>query len=185
MNPGNEKSSGDGLTQYERRLWAEVDRILYQNYFAPRTVTDFWFGDREAVIWHLKQIKNRVVRAIVVSEYVELADVLNRAILNGVFPNRAGQRTTKRQRVVQEMLDRLYPQQKLEVLRSFRDIPKKIASRVMALNTVRNSLAHRFILADLPKSKRLYKANTTCSQRPASRSSEPACGRYMNTLTQR
>lgn len=37
------------LTAYQRRLWVEVDRILYQNYLTPRTVTDFWKGDDVAM----------------------------------------------------------------------------------------------------------------------------------------
>jgi hypothetical protein len=60
------------LTPYERRLWVELDRILYQNYLTPRTVTDFWKGDRDAVIAHLKQMKDRVIRSIVIVAYVEL-----------------------------------------------------------------------------------------------------------------
>jgi hypothetical protein len=72
------------LSACERRLFIEVDRILYQNYLAPETVTDFWAGDRDAVIWHLRQMKERIVRSIVVTEYVEVDDVLNRAILRKV-----------------------------------------------------------------------------------------------------
>ena len=55
------------LSGYERRLWVEVDRILYQNYLTPKTVTDFWEGDREAIVAHLKQMKERVIRLIVLA----------------------------------------------------------------------------------------------------------------------
>ena len=73
-------NSGTKFSAYERRLWVEVDRILYQNYLTPRTVTDFWHGDRDAVIWHLKQMKERVIRTIIITEYVEVDDVLDRTI---------------------------------------------------------------------------------------------------------
>lgn len=56
------------------------------------------------------------------------------------------------------MLGKLYLQQKLEVIRGFRDIPRDISNHIMAINDVRNGLAHRLDLKALPKSKRLYKA---------------------------
>lgn len=152
------EESGDiKLTAYERRLWVEVDRILYQNYLTPRTVTDFWGGDRDAVVWHLKQMKERVIRAIVVVRYVELDDVLNRTILKSLFDKGPLRRRSKKVTATQAMLDHLYPQQKLDIVKTLRDVPKRISSHVMALNTLRNSLAHRFDLTQIPKSKRLYK----------------------------
>ena len=62
------------FTAYERRLWVEVDRILYQNYLTPRTVTDFWQSNRDAVVAHLKQMKERVIRTVVIMAYVGSGD---------------------------------------------------------------------------------------------------------------
>ena len=64
-----------------------MDRILYQNYFTPRVVTDFWKEDRDAIVTHLKQMKDRVIRSIVVIRYVEVDDVLNRTIVEYFFQN--------------------------------------------------------------------------------------------------
>ena len=157
LEPDQENSDGLRLTAYERRLWVEVDRILYQNYLTPRTVTDFWAGDRDAVVAGLKQMKERVIRSIVVVQYVELDHVLNRTILVHVFGKRMSRRNGKRRVTVQSMLDHLYPQQKLDIVRGFKEVPRSISSSIMALNTLRNGLAHRFDLASIPKSKRLYK----------------------------
>jgi len=157
LEPDPENSDGVRLTAYERRLWVEVDRILYQNYLTPRTVTDFWAGDRDAVVASLKQMKERVIRSIVIVKYVELDDVLNRTIFQHVFGKRTSRRKSKRKTTVQTMLDHLYPQQKLDIVRSFKEVPRSISSSIMALNTLRNSLAHRFDLTSVPKSKRLYK----------------------------
>jgi hypothetical protein len=143
------------LSAYERRLWVEVDRILYQNYLTPRTVTDFWAGDRDAVIWHLRQMKERIVRSIVVTEYVEVDDVMNRAILGKVVHRKRAKLPSVK--VIEAMLDRIYPLQKLKMIRSFRDVPKAITRHIAALNTVRNVFAHRFPLQNVPRSQRLYK----------------------------
>ncbi len=56
------------------------------------------------------------------------------------------------------MLDKLYPQQKLDIVKTFMEVPRDISSHVMALNDLRNSFPHRYDLARIPKSKRLYKA---------------------------
>jgi hypothetical protein len=149
--------TGVTLSSYERRLWVEIDRILYQNYLTPKTVTDFWSGDREAVVWHLKQMKDRVVRTIIIMEYVEIDDVLNRAIAKHFFKGLKRPNHSKRFGTLQEMLDRLYPQQKLDVIKSFKEVPRDITNHIMALNMLRNSFAHHFHLLELPKSKRLYK----------------------------
>jgi hypothetical protein len=157
LQADREDSTVPKLTAFERRLWIEVDRILYQNYLTPRVVTDFWAGDRDAVIFHLKQMKERVIRSIVIVHYVELDDVLNRTILKHQFGKKLLGRKNKKVSAVEAMLNNLYPQQKLNIVNEFLEIPKHIASHVMALNTLRNSVAHRFDLAELPKSKRLYK----------------------------
>lgn len=157
MASDSKTSDEIALTAYERRLWVEVDRILYQNYLNPRTVTDFWGGDRDAVVAGLKQMKERAIRSIVIVKYVELDDVLNRTITRQLLGKPTPHRKNRRTITVQAMLDHLYPQQKLDIVRKFREVPKKISSSIMALNTLRNSLAHRFDLTKVPKSKRLYK----------------------------
>lgn len=157
METDGEESSMLKLTAYERRLWVEVDRILYQNYLTPQTVTDFWGGDRDAVVFHLKQMKERIIRSIVIVEYVELDDVLNRTILKHQFGKKLSGRKNKKISAVEAMLNYLYPLQKLDIIKGFRDVPKAICNNIMALNTLRNSLAHRFDLTTVPKSKRLYK----------------------------
>ncbi len=145
-----------GLTSYERRLWIEVDRILYQNYFTPRVVTDFWQEDRDAVVAHLKQMKDRVIRSIVVMQYVQIDDVLNRTIVKHFFGTRAARRSKKRA-TLEAMLDKLYPQQKLDTIRAFKDVPRDVSGHIMSLNDLRNSFAHRFDLSRVPRSRRLYR----------------------------
>jgi hypothetical protein len=142
------------LSGYERRLWVEVDRILYQNYLTPKTVTDFWEGDREAIVAHLKQMKERVIRLIVLSEYVEIDEMLGRIIVRSLdLPARSWR---KRAAVI-AMLDRLYPLQKLDIVAAHKHVPKSIANNVRGMNDLRNTFAHRFHLHRVSKSKKLYK----------------------------
>lgn len=141
---------------YAARLWAEVDRILYQNYMSPKTVTDFWQGDEHAILTHLAEMKDRVIRSIVIMEYVEIDDLLNRAIVKHFFRARS-QRRGKRYATLQSMLGRLYPQQKLDTIKTFKQVPRDLCGHIMALNDLRNSFAHKFDLSQISRSKRLYK----------------------------
>ncbi len=134
----------------------EVDRILYQNYLTPRVVTDFWQEDRDAIVAHLKQMKDRVIRSIVIIEYVEVDDMLNRTIVKHFFGRRAARRN-KKYAALEAMLDKMYPQRKLDTIKVIKEVPRDISSHIMALNDLRNSFAHRFNLSRVPKSKRLYK----------------------------
>ncbi len=146
------KHEGRGLSPYEKRLWIEVDRILYQNYFTPRVVTDFWQGDRDAVVTHLNQMKDRVIRSIVITRYVEVDDMLNRTIVKYFFRTGAARRS-KKYAALQAILDKIYPQQKLDTIKVFKDVPREVSSHIMALNDLRNSFAHKFDLSRVPRSK--------------------------------
>lgn len=144
------------LSKYATRLWVEVDRILYQNYMTPRTVTDFWQGDEHAIVTHLTQMKDRVIRSVIIMRYVEVDDLLNRAIVKHFF-KAATARRGKRYATLQSMLGKLYPQQKLDTIKAFKEVPRDISGHIMALNDLRNSFAHKFHLSQIARSKRLYK----------------------------
>jgi uncharacterized protein YutE (UPF0331/DUF86 family) len=145
------------LSPYELRLAAELDRILYQNYLTSRTITDFWAGDRDAVIAQLKLAKTNAIRSIVLMEYVTVDDALTRIIMRHLFAGVKKSQKKAQRRTASDLLDRLYPLDKINIVKSFREVPKTISSAIMAMNTLRNSFVHRFSIADLPKSKRLYK----------------------------
>jgi hypothetical protein len=164
MRPGEsdvasdtDRSDEPQLTPYQRRLWVEVDRILYQNYLSPRVVTDFWHGDDDAIIAHLRQMKDRVIRSIVITEYVELDATLNRVILRHLLGKGTSTRRSRKSKTANVILDRLYLQQKLEIVSTFKTISRCVYSSVLALNTIRNNFAHRFDLTEIPKTRRLYK----------------------------
>ncbi len=140
------------LSKYATRLWVEVDRILYQNYMSPRTVTDFWQGDQHATVTHLAQMKDRVIRSVVIMSYVEVDDLLNREIVKHFFRTK-NERRGKRYATLQSMLGKLYPQQKLDAIKTFKQVPRDIFGHIMALNDLRNSLAHNFRLEPIPKIK--------------------------------
>jgi hypothetical protein len=152
-----DRSDKPQLTAYQRRLWVEVDRILYQNYLSPRVVTDFWYGDDDAIVAHLRQMKDRVIRSIVITEYVELDATLNRVILKHLLGKGSSARRSRKSKTLSVILDRLYLQQKLEIVNTFKTIPGSVYNSALGLNTIRNNFAHRFDLNEIPRTRRLYK----------------------------
>ncbi len=102
------------------------------------------------------EMKERVIRSIVIIRYVELDDVLNRAILKHFFRTRAARRS-KKYATLQNLLDKLYSQQKLDTIKALKEVPHDVSSHVMALNDLRNSFAHKFDLSRVPRARLLYK----------------------------
>lgn len=144
-----------GLSAYELRLYSEIDRILYQNELTPRAITDFWVGDRDGVVAQLRRMKDRVIRSIVLTHYVEMDDLLNRLIVRHLYGK--SRRNTAQRRTVIAMLDKTYLIQKLDLVMGFRNVSREAKASIYALNQIRNTLAHRYGLGVLPRSERLYK----------------------------
>ena len=55
------------------------------------------------------------------------------------------------------LLDGSYLLQKLDAVEAAMVVPTPISNSIRAVNTLRNSFAHRYDLSEVPKSKRLYK----------------------------
>lgn len=145
----------DAFSGYEKKLYAEVDRLLYQNYLTPRTITDFWRGDRAGVVAGLKALKVRAIRIIVLSHYVEIDDALGKIIYRHLVPK--GRRTRKAN-TISAMIDGMHLLQKLDAVETFRDVTKETRNAIKAINQLRNTMAHRYGMSAVPLKDRKYKA---------------------------
>nr|WP_192165391.1 hypothetical protein [Rhodanobacter sp. DHG33]MBD8900202.1 hypothetical protein [Rhodanobacter sp. DHG33] len=144
----------EGFSTYERKLYAEVDRILYQNYLSPRTITDFWQGDRDGVVHGLKALKVRAVRIIVLSHYVEIDDALGMIIYRRLVPK--GRRAING-KVVRVMIDGMHLLHKLDTVATFQRVSKETVNAVRGINQLRNTMAHRHGMSPIPLKDRKYK----------------------------
>lgn len=142
------------FSAYERKLYAEVDRILYQNYLSPRTITDFWEGDRDAVIHGLRALKVRAIRIIVLSHYVEIDDALGMIIFKRLVTK--GRRATNG-KTVRVMIDGMHLLHKLETVATFQKVSKDTVNAVRGINQLRNTMAHRYGMSPIPLKDRKYK----------------------------
>ncbi len=148
------------LTPYQARKLREYEQILDATALNPERVYDLAEDDPQAVIPVLKSMTDQVVRSEVIFEYtmidMELDTIIIRHFFGAGKKLKAAKRT-KRYKTLSLMLQNTHMLQKLNVARSFKEIPKSIASKIAAINDLRNGLAHTFFVEDLKPSKRTYK----------------------------
>ena len=148
------------LSGYQRRALREYERILEATALNPERVLDFAEDDPAAVIPTLRSMTDQVVRSEIIFEYtmidMELDSLLFRHFF-GTGKKLMASRSSRRYRTLRQMLQNLYPMQKLAIVRTFKTVPKPIVSKIAAVNELRNGVAHSFFLGDLPVAKRSYR----------------------------
>jgi hypothetical protein len=157
-----------GLTKYQARVLREYERILEATGLNPARVLDFAEDDPESVVPILKSMTDQAVRSDVIFEYtmidMELDFILFRHFF-GAGKKLHAARRTKRYKTLRLMLQNIYLMQKLSIVRSFKDIPRPIVSKIAAINDLRNGLAHTFFVSDLKATKRTYKGHSIFTRR--------------------
>jgi hypothetical protein len=150
-----------------RELVAELDKITellglnYQHVFEE--------AQGKAKASHLKHIKTEIIRGHVVSRYTLVDELLSITLRRCFFgkitfktitDDISGEGRKKYQNFNRHVLEVLSLRQKLAFVKSFVDIPPKIAKSVGNLNTLRNGLAHSFFPEDRYDSKPEYKGKS-------------------------
>lgn len=152
--------NNSSLTTYQARKLREYERILEAAALNPERVYELADDDPEAVIPVLKSMTDQVVRSEVIFQYtmidLELDTVLIRHFF-GTGKNLKALKRTKRYKTLSLILQNTYLMQKLNIVKSFKEVPKSITKKIAAINELRNGLAHTFLVEDLKPSKRTYK----------------------------
>jgi hypothetical protein len=148
------------LSKAHSRALRRYELLLEASGLSPSLILGAAGEDPEAVLPWLRSMTEQVVRSEVVLEYTTIDMGLSDMITRHFFGSGRRQRkatSSRRRRTLRLMLQNIYLLQKLAVVRSFKDVPRPIVSKIAAINDVRNGLAHSFFLRDLPASKRKYK----------------------------
>jgi len=147
------------LTRDQRKALSELKSVLHMTGLDPDAQIKRWQSDPDAILPILRSMLDQVVRSEVLNWYTMTDLILDMALLDHVFGknrSRSSLRRSRRYRTVQSMLRKLYPRQKLQLLRTFKNVPKPICRSIGAMNELRNGLAHSFFLEDIPPSNRTY-----------------------------
>lgn len=126
----------------------------------PERILQLAEDDPRAIVPVLKAMTDQVVRSDVILEYTMVDMELDFIVIRHFFGSgkrlRAARRT-QRYKTLQLILQNIYVMQKLSIVRTFRDVPSSVVSKIAMLNELRNGLAHTFFVSDLKAPKRTYK----------------------------
>lgn len=132
------------LTRKQRDLTKQVKYLLGVLKLSP----DVSEVDRDLWTTHLDMARRYLVTSGVLSQYLLMDELLNDVICREFFPRERPYpqlwRTAKFKAFNYHVLERLYLVQKTEFVRARIRVPKKVYKDLLALNDLRNALAHSF-----------------------------------------
>jgi hypothetical protein len=147
------------LTRKQRKLREEIEEI------ASTICLDHWNIERyeaDARTTFLEIMRDKIIRAEVVSKYTLLDEFMSHIICNYYFRKggRAGKtphfrqlwRSKHFQIFAHYILDETFLLKKLSIVRAIGDVPREVTSAISRINDVRNDLAHSFF----PQNRRRY-----------------------------
>jgi hypothetical protein len=159
LRPHVDMSSRDQLTKKQRALKREIEHIVDLLDLDYQNIKSY---DREHRTPRLEIIKDHIIRSYVVSSYTLVDEFLGNIICQyyfGPFTEKRGfmyfWRTKRFQRFNYYILERLSLPHKLDLVKEIRRVPTKVSSDIMAINDLRNALAHAFF----PENLRRYRPN--------------------------
>jgi len=151
------------LSKYQARTLREYEHLLKVTGLNPDRVLQFAEDDPEAIVPTLRSMTDQAIRGDVILEYTMIDMELDFILLGHFFGSdknlRAASRT-RRYKTLQLILQNVYLMQKLSIVRTFKEVPKGIVSKIAMVNDLRNGLAHAFFISDLRASKRIYKGHS-------------------------
>lgn len=132
------------LTKKQSQLTEEVNHLLNLLKLSP----DVSEVDPELRTTHLELAKRELVISGVLGRYLFMDELLNDVICREFFPRERPYpelwRTKKFKAFNYYVLERIYLVQKAEFVRNRIRMPKKVYKDLLALNDLRNALAHSF-----------------------------------------
>jgi hypothetical protein len=134
------------LSPYQARVLRDYERILELVGLNPDRVLEFAQSDPDAVVPTLKSMTDQAVRSDVIFEYTVIDMELDFIVFRHFFGSGKkldAARRTRRYRTLRLMLQNTYLMQKLSIVRSFKDIPKAIVSKIAAINDLQQRTGSR------------------------------------------
>jgi hypothetical protein len=135
-----------GLTPKQRALIAEVKGLMSSLYLNPDELATL--EDSSERTTRLELAKDQIIRSTIVLDYVLMDEFLSAIMCWHFFGKKRGfikLWKTKRFKVFNyQLLEKMYLVQKLDFVKAIHDIPRSVSSELMALNDLRNAVAHSF-----------------------------------------
>ncbi len=140
----------------QKRLVGEIKEITENEYLDPQKVIEE-AGDDEEINIRLELAKDRLIRIVIISDYVLVNEQLDVIICNYFFGKKTTWKSKKFRIFNQHVLERLTLVNKIDLLEEFLSLPHPVRSFILALNGLRNAFAHSFFPENRRREKPLYK----------------------------
>ena len=141
------------LTKRQRELRAEVSDLIHLQGLS----SEISHVDANLRTTYLELARRSLITSGILSRYLYIDELLSDLFCREFFPNRTFAqlwRTVKFKAFNHYVLERLYLVQKADFLRARGQLPKTIYKDLMALNELRNAVAHSFF----PENRRVRPA---------------------------
>jgi hypothetical protein len=147
------------LTKVQRRITQEIDEITEELGLNHRALIKEFVGT-EYLTPLLKIAREELIAAAIVHEYTYIDELFGSIIAKYFFGAAGGRqvwRTKRFQRFNYFILERLYVQQKLALVKDIHSVPREAVAYVEKVNDLRNAVAHAFFPENLRGKRTTYK----------------------------
>jgi hypothetical protein len=134
------------LTKAQTRLCDEIEDVLRIGGYDWRNIEEMY--EPAARLHQLQRIKQDLIRAKVIGDYVFADELLTVIIVAHFFPVRNFPKRFKNKKMKTFMhfvMEELFMLRKLVLVREIRNFGRDMASIVSKLNSLRNAMAHSFV----------------------------------------
>lgn len=145
------------LTRAQERTRRAIDEISDLLRLTSHAAISQYPGDREGTSAALKRVLEQVVASEVISQYTFTDFLLSSEVSRFLAGGHRKKMPKRRRRILDDLLSRQYPLEKLKLIRSYRKVPNHVWNSVAALNELRNSVAHSFIVVKRQKNGLTFK----------------------------
>lgn len=133
------------LTRAQKNNISEIDQIVELAGLDYKNIEEF---EQDARISVLRNIKDQLVRSVIIMDYVLIDEHLCQILVNYYFGNNASPiklwKTKKFKLFNYFVLEKLYLVNKLDHAKEIINIPANIMAKIKKINDLRNSIAHSF-----------------------------------------
>lgn len=166
LKPGVDLTNREGegvttITRAQKRIIGEIDDIAEEMGLDHRALVEEWEGN-PYLTEMLKLARRSLIAGAIVGDYTFCDEMLGTIIARYFFSfgdtnYRKLWRTKRFQRFNYFILERLYLQQKLALVKDIARVPKDVVAYIDRLNDLRNAVAHAFFPENLRGDRTKYK----------------------------
>ena len=140
----------------QNELTKEIKELLSKEYLLPEEIIKD-SEDQEEINIRLDIAKDRLIRLLIISDYVMINFLLDKIISNYFFKKSKHEQIKRPKIFQQHFLDRLTIPNKIDLLDEFFKLNNIDKGFILTLNGLRNAFAHSFFPQDRKREKAEYK----------------------------